>query len=413
MVIVLINGAQACNVFWQIKGAMNSSPNTSLKGTFITSSSAIDLGSGTTLEGRALTYTAGAITVNSVLTYLPTGCGSPMLNGPGKPVMGRAACYTLFTGSGNNTNAGNTVTSGDVGSNAGSTMGYDPLLVSGTIHPSPDASTSGCNTDLQTVYTYLNNLTADIELLYPAQFGNDLVLTPHTYLLGAATMLTGTLYLNAQGNPDAVFVMKISGAFSTSVQAKVVLMNGAQAQNVFWKIDGALTLNDYSDFKGTFVVDGGAITLNTGVNLVGRALTLIGAFTANTDTVTLSEPCPTILSMDLLFFNGNYRNHQIDLLWSVSQFMDEGYFTIDRSPDATHFETMGIVSVNVEDGNQLYQFSDSDPYPVSYYRITHTEISGKRFISPTIRIKAAISQNDNGWGLFNGGLHHGKVFWKC
>ena len=57
-------------------------------------------------------------------------------------------------------------------------------------------------------YIYLNNLTEDIELLYPARFGRNLVLTPHTYIMKAAAVFTDSLYLNAQGNPDAVFVIK-------------------------------------------------------------------------------------------------------------------------------------------------------------------------------------------------------------
>jgi len=56
---------------------------------------------------------------------------------------------------------------GDVGTNVGLTTGFDPLLVTGTIHPIPDASTAQCAADLIDVYTYLNTLPYDIELLYP------------------------------------------------------------------------------------------------------------------------------------------------------------------------------------------------------------------------------------------------------
>jgi hypothetical protein len=45
-------------------------------------------------------------------------------------------------------------------------------------------------------------------VLYPVQFGNNLVLTPHTYLMEAAAVLTDSVYLNAQGNANAVFVKK-------------------------------------------------------------------------------------------------------------------------------------------------------------------------------------------------------------
>ncbi len=66
--------------------------------------------------------------------------------------------------------------------------------------------------DLLNVYSYLNTLTDDIELLYPAQFGHNLVLTPHTYIMKAATSLTDTALPECKGNADAVFVIKITGA---------------------------------------------------------------------------------------------------------------------------------------------------------------------------------------------------------
>ena len=223
-------------------------PGTTMRGTVIANNAAINMNAGDTLEGRALS-TTGAVTVDGVLAYTPIGCGSPVLTGPIAPDLASTECYALFSADGPVTNAGVTYVTGDVGTNVGLTTGFDPLLVTGTIHPIPDVSTAQCAADLLNVYTYLNTLPYDIELLYPAQFGNNLVLTPHTYLLNAATVFTDTLYLNAQGNANAVFVIQINGALSTSTYSKVLLMNGAQAKNVYWKIDGAVDINDYSEFS--------------------------------------------------------------------------------------------------------------------------------------------------------------------
>jgi hypothetical protein len=95
-----------------------------------------------------------------------------------------------------------------IATNSVSTAGYNSANVTGTIHSAPDASASTCSSELLNVYTSLNSLTSDIELLYPAQFGNNLALTPHVYQLNAASVLTDTLYLNAQGNENAVFLIK-------------------------------------------------------------------------------------------------------------------------------------------------------------------------------------------------------------
>jgi hypothetical protein len=253
---------------------------TIMMGTVIANNAAINMNTGVVLEGRALS-TAGAVTVDGVLAYTPIGCGSPIPTGPAAPALATSACYALFSSDGPVTNTGLTYVTGDVGTNTGLTTGYDPLLVVGTVHPIPDISTAQCAIDLLNVYTNLNALPYDIELLYPAQFGNDLVLTPHTYLLNAATDLTGTLYLNAYDNTNAVFVIQINGALSTGAYSKVLLSNGAQAKNVYWKIEGAVTINDYSGFSGTIVCNNGAISLNTGVALDGRALTTTGILTTN------------------------------------------------------------------------------------------------------------------------------------
>ncbi len=274
--VLLANGAVACNVFWKIEGLVDLATNTAMKGTVVANNAAIILNTGVTLDGRALS-TTGAVTVSGVEAVKPIGCGSTVLTGPAAPVLASVACYTIFSGNGSVINSDVSFVTGDIGTNVGLTTGFQASNVTGTIHSNPDVSTAQCAADLSNVYTYLNTLPVDIELLYPAAFGNDLVLTPHTYLLNGATVLTGKVVLNAQDNPDAVFVLKINGALSTGTYAIVELINGAQAKNVFWKIDGATSLNDYSIFKGTVIGNNGAINLNTGVSIEGRVLSTSGA----------------------------------------------------------------------------------------------------------------------------------------
>lgn len=288
--VVLANGTMACNVFWKIEGLVDLATNSQMKGTVIANNAAIVLNSGVSLEGRALS-TTGAVTVSGVTVTRPIGCGSPTLMGPAAPALRSVACFTIFTGSGTVTNTGVSTVVGDIGSNVGLTTGYQALNVTGTIHSNPDQATFICATDLGTVYTYLNTLPTDIELLYPASFGNDLVLTPHTYLLNAATVLNGKLILNAQGSEDAVFVIKIVGALSTSTYASVELINGALAKNVFWKVDGAISLNDYTNFKGTVIANNGAINLNTGTVIEGRVLSTTGAVATASISATMTAGC--------------------------------------------------------------------------------------------------------------------------
>ncbi len=106
--------------------------------------------------------------------------------------------------------------------------------------------------------------------------------------MNSAASFTDSLYLNAQGNANAVFVIRINGALSTSVNSRVILLNGTQSKNVYWLVNGAVTINDNSIFRGSIICNNGAINLNTGVTLDGRALTTTGAI--NTAAINASIP---------------------------------------------------------------------------------------------------------------------------
>lgn len=290
----LLNDAQACNVFWKVEGLVSMASGTTMRGTIIANNAAIEISTGDTLEGRALS-TAGAVTVDGVFAYTPIGCGSPTLTGPMAPDLGSSACFAIFSSDGPVMNAGISNVTGDVGTNVGLTSGYDALLVNGMIHPIPDVATAEASSDLLLAYNYVNALPYDIELLYPAQFGNNLVLTPHTYVMNGAVTFTDSLYLNALGDANAVFLIQVNGAFTTSTFSKVLLINGTQAKNVYWKIDGAVEINDYSVFNGTIICNNGALNLMTGVTMNGRALSTSGAVSTSAVDV-IADPIPTYCS---------------------------------------------------------------------------------------------------------------------
>ncbi len=288
--VILTNGALACNVFWLVEGMIDMGAGTTIRGTMLAHNAAINMAALDTLEGRALSIN-GAITTNSILAYTPLGCGSPFLTGPAAPALVSTAAFGVFSSIGPVTSTPITYVKGNVGSNTAFPTGFDFLNVMGIMY-GPSFVTAACAGDLTNVYDYLNALPTDIELLQGDLFGHDLVLTPHTYHIAASPIsLTGEIYLNAQGNPDAVFVLNLNGALITSTFSKINLINGAQAKNVYWKIDGATHVYDNSLFNGT-IVGTGAITLNTGDTLNGRALTINGAVAINGSFVnTTPAPC--------------------------------------------------------------------------------------------------------------------------
>jgi hypothetical protein len=329
----LLNEALACNVFWKVEGLVSMASGTTMRGTIIANNSAVEMSVGDTLEGRALT-TAGAITIDGVFAYTPIGCGSPTLTGPIAPELGASACFAIFSSDGPVMNAGITNVTGDVGTNVGLTTGFDNLLVIGEIHPIPDIATSEASADLLIAYNYINVLPYDIELLYPAQFGNDLVLTPHTYIMNGAVTFTDSLYLNALGDPNAIFVIQVNGALSTSTYSKVLLINGTQAKNVYWKIDGAVEINDYSVFNGTIICNNGAIKLMSGMSINGRVLSTSGAVSTNAISAIV-DVIPTYCSS----LNIQTLTHE------------DQSFTVYPNPFSS------LLSVNINDNSQFNNYS--------------------------------------------------------
>ena len=392
--IILINGAFSCNVFWTVDGAINIGDHTIMRGTVISNNGAIDLATDVVVDGRILS-TTGAITLLNSSVKIPAGCGKPILTGPGAPNLGEARCYAIFSSNGEVTNDGITIVKGDVGTNVGLTSGYVASDVNGKIHPVPDVSTAQAAADLGNAYTYLNGLPYDIQLLRPDLFGNDLELTPHTYWMNAATALTGTLTLNGEGNVDAVFVIQINGAFSTGINAYVVLTNGTQAKNVFWKIDGAVGITSNSILKGTIIANNNAIDLATDVNLEGRILSTTGAVTTHAVTVTSDEVCAP-LPVTWLYFRGKAVQHTVLLEWATAYEVNNNYFTIEKSKDGITFSEMTKVKsvANGNTNNHSYTFSDEEPFASTYYRIFQTDFDGnQKWFNNIINIKIRGNQS--------------------
>jgi hypothetical protein len=102
----------------------------------------------------------------------------------------------------------------------------------------------------------------------------------------------GILTLDAQGDPNAVFVIRSATSINTLSTSQIVLSGGAKASNVFWSAGSAITLGTGSVMKGSMLAST-AITLQTGANLEGRALNQGAAAAAITcDACTITLPTP-------------------------------------------------------------------------------------------------------------------------
>ncbi|MCA1707465.1 MAG: DUF3494 domain-containing protein, partial [Actinobacteria bacterium] len=102
--------------------------------------------------------------------------------------------------------------------------------------------------------------------------------------------LTGTLTLDAQGDPNAVFIFQAASTLTTASGSHVALINGASPCNVFWQVGSSATLGTTSVFVGTILALT-SVTAQTGASVTGRLLASNGAVTLDTNTVTRPEGC--------------------------------------------------------------------------------------------------------------------------
>jgi hypothetical protein len=77
--------------------------------------------------------------------------------------------------------------------------------------------------------------------------------------------------LDAQGDPNAVFIFQMGSTLTTGPGAQVVLAGGAKASNVFWQVGSSATLNTTTSFQGS-ILAAVSITVDTGSTVEGRLL---------------------------------------------------------------------------------------------------------------------------------------------
>jgi Ice-binding-like len=195
------------------------------------------------------------------------------------------------------TNTGSSVITGDVGVAPGSAItGFPPgIIFNGTIHAN-DGPANAAHADLATAYTQFATLVSP-----PANnlTGSDLggmTLSPGVYRFDTEASSGGILTFDAKGDPNARFVIQIGTTLITTGASSVLLINGADARNVYFLVGSAATLGSGSSFIGN-IMAGTSVTAVGGTTVTGRLLALTAAVTLDSNTVTYPgltvTPTPT------------------------------------------------------------------------------------------------------------------------
>ncbi|MEP7159254.1 MAG: ice-binding family protein [Chloroflexota bacterium] len=197
------------------------------------------------------------------------------------------------------TNAGETTITGGVGTfptTSETGFGGCPALncvnLTGTNHAG-DLVTQGAKTNLITAYNQAASYSRSTINTELAPAIPDPPLVPGVYTSASTTFqITNTLTLDAQGDPDGVFIFYMGStgtSLTTAVGSNVVLQGDAQACNVFWVVAGTATLFGGAGIPTTFVgniLAYASITVGDNVTINGRLLARTGSVTLIHDTIT-------------------------------------------------------------------------------------------------------------------------------
>ncbi len=218
-------------------------------------------------------------------TATPTSTPAPTVTGTATPAsyttpqrtpvavvdLVSAAGYAALSYSGV-TNSGATTICGSLGTYPSASVdGGIVVACSGT----RQIATGAANTaekDLGAAFTDAMGRTGGV-LLTHVDIGGQ-TLYPGLYReTGVLAVSSADVHLNADGNPDAVFIFLVQGDLIVGPDRRVFLDNGAQAANVFWVLQGYGALGTNVRFVGNILSYTG-ISMDTGSGLEGRALAL-------------------------------------------------------------------------------------------------------------------------------------------
>jgi outer membrane autotransporter protein len=261
------------------------------------------------------------------------------------------------------TNTGPSTIIGNVALSPGTEIiGFPPgTVTAGTIHIG-DALARQAQADTRKAYEELAGEGPVIHLS-----GRDLggmTLGPGVYNFPSSAQLTGTLKLNTEGNPDAVFIFQTGSRLTTASDSTVILLglNGASDPNIFWQVGSSATIGTDTTFQGNILALT-SITLRTGASLVGRALARNGAVTLNDNHVDST----TSLLATGTFWKGNASN-----LWSGANWSPDASGAVSAllAPGAdVVFSVTGVPPKNVNtllDVNaSISSLTINDPVPIT------------------------------------------------
>jgi hypothetical protein len=218
--------------------------------------------------------------------YLSALCLSPLGVYAGTTFnLGVASPFAAFSGSAV-TSTGPTNVFGDVGVWQGNAIsGFAPGSIAGGTTHAGDSIAVQAYSALTAAFGTAANTPCGTDL--SGQNLGGLTLTAGVYCFSSSAFLGGTLTLDAQGDPNAVFIFQTTNALTTGMDSSVVLANGGQGSGVIWDVGTSANLGASTSFTGEILAQG-SITLNPGASIdCGGALSIGGNVNLDSNNITV------------------------------------------------------------------------------------------------------------------------------
>ena len=154
----------------------------------------------------------------------------------------------------------------------------------------PSNRTAQAIADLTSAYNFLM-AKPNTNSTHALAYGSGETLSPGVYYNAGAVTASGSITLDAGGNPNAQFVFKFGAAFSTSTSFNVTLTNGASACNVFWIAEGAIAFGASTIMKGFIISNNGAVTIGSMSNVQGNIFSSGGTIGLDASSISRLVGC--------------------------------------------------------------------------------------------------------------------------
>jgi hypothetical protein len=229
-----------------------------------TGSSSVGGDSGSSGDSSSASSTGGDAAYNRTV-------GPPTAPVGGSSIWSRCLGYAAHGATAVNFNGPTTtIQTGSVGVAPGVAITGSFIVVDGSTDRN-NAAALACAADKTGIYEFLHGLTCPASHLLDSADLAGRTLLPGVWCFESMVLSAATLTLDGAGDPNAEWVFQTATSLVTATATSFILINGAQASNVYWAIGSSATLSYDSSFVGQ-ITAAVSITVGSSCNLLGRAL---------------------------------------------------------------------------------------------------------------------------------------------